>query len=130
MTQSFRIVVLPGDGIGQEVTPAALAVANKALAAAGGAPLTLEEHHVGAQAFLDTGSDFSDEAKRACADADAIYLGAMGLPAVRKPDGTEITPQIELRFMFDLYAGVRPTRAIPGVPTPLADERARNIDFV
>jgi len=62
--------------------------------------------------------------------ADAILLGAMGLPAVRYPNGTEVTPQIELREHFRLYAGVRPVRVLPGAPTPLADPRARQIDFV
>ena len=54
----------------------------------------------------------------------------MGLPSVRYPDGTEITPQIELRFLLDLYAGVRPVQVFPGQPTPLGDERAGEIDFV
>ncbi|MEM9221405.1 MAG: isocitrate/isopropylmalate family dehydrogenase [Pseudomonadota bacterium] len=129
MTNQLSIAVLPGDGIGLEVTPAALAVVDAALAAAGAPGLHKDTLHVGAQAFLDTGTDFSDEAKSACEAADGIYLGAIGLPSVRKADGTEIVPQIELRFMFDLYAGVRPTRAIPGVPTPLADPRAEKIDF-
>ena len=50
---------------------------------------------------------------RLCEEADAILLGACGLPSVRYPDNTEIAPQIELRFHFDLYAGVRPARLIP-----------------
>jgi 3-isopropylmalate dehydrogenase len=54
----------------------------------------------------------------------------MGDPDIRYPDGTEITPQIDLRFEFELYAGIRPVRSIPGVPGPLADARASNIDFV
>jgi 3-isopropylmalate dehydrogenase len=67
---------------------------------------------------------------RACAAADAVLFGAMGLPHVRYPDGTEIAPQLELREQLDLFAGVRPIRAIPGVPLPLADPRAATIDFV
>jgi len=130
VTNALSIAVLPGDGIGLEVTPAALAVVDAALASAGAPPLRRRAFAAGAQAFLDTGTDLSDEARRGCAEADAIFLGAMGLPSVRKGDGTEIIPQIELRFMLDLFAGVRPARAIPGVPTPLADPRAGEIDFV
>ena len=130
MTNAFQIAVLPGDGIGTEVTPAALAVVDAALEATGAPRLSYRELIAGAQAYLDTGTDFSEEAQRACADADAIYLGAMGLPSVRRDSGTEIAPQLTLRFTHELYAGVRPTRAIPGVPTPLADPRAREIDFV
>jgi 3-isopropylmalate dehydrogenase len=54
----------------------------------------------------------------------------MGLPAVRYPDGTEISPQIDLRMELGLYAGVRPVRTIPGLPTVLSDPRAANLDFV
>jgi 3-isopropylmalate dehydrogenase len=54
----------------------------------------------------------------------------MGLPDVRYPDGTEIAPQLVLRFDLDLYAGVRPIRALPGTRLPLADPRAAEIDFV
>jgi 3-isopropylmalate dehydrogenase len=65
-----------------------------------------------------------------CEEADAILLGACGLTAVRYPDNTEIAPQIELRFIFDLYAGVRPARLIPGVPSPIVGADKRGIDLV
>ena len=54
----------------------------------------------------------------------------MGLPDVRMPDGTEIAPQLDLRFEYELYAGVRPVRTMPGLPSVLADPRAANLDFV
>jgi 3-isopropylmalate dehydrogenase len=60
----------------------------------------------------------------------AIFLGACGLPQVRYPDGTEIAPQVELRFIFDLYAGMRPARLIPGVQIPIVRAGQRGIDFV
>ncbi len=63
-------------------------------------------------------------------EADAILLGACGLPSVRYPDNTEIMPQVELRFIFDLYAGVRPARLVPGVPSPIVGAAERGIDFV
>ena len=65
-----------------------------------------------------------------CDEADAILLGACGLPSVRYPDNTEIMPQVELRFIFDLYAGVRPARLIPGVPSPIVGATEHGIDFV
>jgi 3-isopropylmalate dehydrogenase len=49
---------------------------------------------------------------------------------VRYPDGTEIAPQLDLRFHYELYAGVRPIRMVPGCPTPLRDARAETMDFV
>jgi 3-isopropylmalate dehydrogenase len=54
----------------------------------------------------------------------------MGLPDVRYPDGTEIAPQIEFRERFRLYAGVRPCAPLSPAMTPLADPRARSMDFV
>ena len=65
-----------------------------------------------------------------CEEADAILLGACGLPSVRYPDNTEIMPQVELRFIFDLYAGVRPARLVPGVPSPIVGAHEHGIDFV
>jgi 3-isopropylmalate dehydrogenase len=54
----------------------------------------------------------------------------MGLPHIRYPDGTEIAPQLDLRVEFGLYAGVRPIRAIPGVPAVIAHPRAKDIDLI
>jgi 3-isopropylmalate dehydrogenase len=71
-----------------------------------------------------------DSTVRLCEDADAILLGACGLPSVRYPDNTEIMPQVELRFHFDLYAGVRPARLIPGVPSPIVGADVKGIDLV
>jgi 3-isopropylmalate dehydrogenase len=67
---------------------------------------------------------------RAAETADAVLLGAMGLPDVRYPDGTEVQPHLDLRDRFALYAGVRPFRLFSGAPTPLADQRASRIDCV
>jgi 3-isopropylmalate dehydrogenase len=54
----------------------------------------------------------------------------MGWPGIAHEDGTEITPQITLRQRLDLYAGLRPIRAIPGVPPPLSHPDASSIDLV
>jgi 3-isopropylmalate dehydrogenase len=129
MAESYRIVVLPGDGIGVEVMDACLAVLEP-IAAHCGVRLQYEAHRAGAQLYRETGSDFPEAARRACETADAILFGAMGLPDVRYPDGTEIAPQLNLRLDLDLYAGVRPVRALPGTRLPLADARAAEIDFV
>ncbi len=126
----FRIVALPGDGIGVEVMRACLEVFDVLQQRSGGYRLRFEEHPGGAQHYVDTGVAFPDSSMRASTEADAILFGAMGLPHVRHPEGTEIAPQLHLRAQLDLYAGVRPIRAIPGVPLPLADPRASSIDFV
>jgi 3-isopropylmalate dehydrogenase len=130
MSKDLRIVVLPGDGIGVEVMQACLAVLAAVEKRAGGFRLKYEEHSGGAQCYADTGTAFPDASMRASREADAVLFGAMGLPHVRYADGTEIAPQLDLRDELDLYAGVRPIRAIPGTPLPLADPRAANVDFV
>ena len=128
--KAFHICVLPGDGIGVEVTAAAAAVLEATQTYSGGFALTLEHHVAGAGAYRETGIAMSDEAWRAAEDADAIFLGAMGLPDIRFDDGTEIAPQLDLRFKFNLYAGVRPVSAKRGGARMLSDPRAENIDFV
>jgi 3-isopropylmalate dehydrogenase len=100
------------------------------VARTGGFRLRLESYDGGAERYRDTGAALSEDAWRAAESADAILFGAMGLPDVRYPDGTEVVPQIELRDRFQLYAGVRPARAIRGARIPLADPRAQHIDLV
>jgi 3-isopropylmalate dehydrogenase len=126
---TLRIAVLPGDGIGPEVTDATLAVLDP-LARRHGIGLAFETLRAGAFCYRDTGTAMSEETFAAAAGADAILLGAMGWPEIRTADGTEIAPQLDLRFRLNLYAGVRPFRALPGVPLALADPRARDIDLV
>ena len=126
---SFHIAVLPGDGIGPEVMAPALEVLRKA-AATHGLSLRFSEAPAGAGHYRDTGTALPEETVRLCEQADAILLGACGLPHVRYPDDTEIMPQVELRFIFDLYAGVRPCRLIPNIPSPIVGAAERGIDLV
>jgi 3-isopropylmalate dehydrogenase len=127
---SFHIAVLPGDGIGREVMPPCLEVIEAALQRAGGIALRYQQLEAGAATYQSTGEALPAGTFEACRKADAILLGAMGMPHIRYPDGTEIAPQLDLRVELGLYAGVRPIRAIPGVPRALASERAGDIDFV
>ena len=126
----FRIAVMPGDGIGPQVTDAALAVLDAAAGGDAGFALDYEHLSAGAGAWRDTGTAMSQEVFDQASAADAILLGAMGLPDVRYDDGTEIAPQLDLRFRLGLYAGVRPVRALPGGARPLADPRGADIDLV
>jgi 3-isopropylmalate dehydrogenase len=126
---SYSIAVLPGDGIGREVTASALAVL-QAVSGRIGRDFRTVSYPAGAQHYLDSGVALPEATLAACRAADAILFGAMGLPHVRGADGTEIIPQLDLRFALDLYAGVRPIRTWPGLPTPLAHPRAAEIDLV
>jgi 3-isopropylmalate dehydrogenase len=88
------------------------------------------EHPVGAQEFLRNGDPLPEPSFLACRQADAVLLGAMGLPQVRRPNGKELTPQIDLRERLDLYAGVRPVRLFHENDSVLKKPQAGEIDFV
>jgi len=126
---SYAIAVLPGDGIGVEVIDATLAVL-QALEPRIGRRFACAKHPAGAQHFVASGDSLPETTLAACRAADAILFGAMGLPDVRQADGTEIIPQLDIRFALDLYAGVRPIRSFAGLPGPLADPRAAQVDLV
>lgn len=126
----FSIAVFPGDGIGEEIMSACINVLDKLENVVGGFRLKHEILSAGAQHYSQFGRDISDNSLEKARDADAILLGAMGLPQVRYPDGTEISPHLKMRKIFDLYAGIRPVKAFPNVPGPLADARAKKIDLI
>ena len=126
----FNIAVLPGDGVGQEVIPAAIRVIEAARAKSGGFELHYETLPAGAGHFRDTGIDMPEETLAKVKSADAILLGAIGLPDVRHDDGTEISPHLRIREELGLYAGVRPVKAYPNTPARLADPRSGSIDMV
>ncbi len=126
----MRIALIKGDGIGVDVAEAAIAVVEAALAKTGQPRLHYDEILAGAGYFEETGRDIEPDGEDRAAAADAIFLGAIGLPAIRHADGTEISPHLRLRDRFELYAGVRPVKAYPNAPQRLADPRAAQIDLV
>jgi len=126
----LEIAVLKGDGIGVDVTDATLAVVDKALEATGAAPLAYKDIRIGAGLYRETGRDIEAGGEEAAGQADAMFLGAIGLPAIRHENGTEISPHLRLRDRYELYAGVRPIKAYPNAPQRLADARSAEIDLV
>ena len=126
--KSYEIAVVDGDGIGPEVCAATIEVVEAALR--GRRPIAWNHLPAGAQHFLDTGQALPDSTIEACAEIDAILLGAAGLPGVLYEDGTEAGQDttLRLRFELDLYANLRPIKLYDGVPTPL--EGRPEIDYV
>ena len=122
----YEIALLPGDGIGPEVTEAAVAVLSEA---AGRYEITLNytAYEAGANYYKKTGKAMSEQSTEDVGKADAVLLGAMGLPDVRYPNGTEIAPQIDLREHYGLFASLRPCKLFEGVPTRV---RADTIDML
>jgi 3-isopropylmalate dehydrogenase len=125
-----RIAVFPGDGIGPEVIEPTIEILKLLESRVGGFHLIFDHHEAGAQYYRKTGLDISPQAFEAARAADAILLGAMGLPDVRFPDGTEIAPHLKMRDAFGLYSGVRPVKAFSNTPRRLLDPRAANIDLI
>ena len=128
--KTFSIAVMPGDGIGQEIIPPCFELLQEAAAGVGGFTLDGIVVEAGAEYYRKTGDGFPEAHFQKAAAADAILLGAMGLPDVRHPDGREIGPQLELRDRLGLFAGVRPVKVFPGIPPVLAHARYPEIDFV
>ncbi|MFT5504783.1 MAG: 3-isopropylmalate dehydrogenase [Gammaproteobacteria bacterium] len=124
------IAIIKGDGIGIDVTEATLSVLGAAQKIIGGFDLEYREILAGAGYFAEHGIDIEPGGEEAVGKCNAIFLGAIGLPAIRHVDGTEISPHLRLRDRYGLYAGVRPVKAFPNAPQRLADDRAKEIDLV
>jgi tartrate dehydrogenase/decarboxylase/D-malate dehydrogenase len=128
MAKEHRIALIPGDGIGREVVPAAVEV----LEAAGrryGIGFTWTEYDWSCDRYVKTGSMMPEDGVEQVRSADAILLGAVGYPGV--PDHISLWGLLlPLRRGLRQYANVRPVRLLPGVHTPLADRTAKDIDFV
>ncbi|MEQ8817546.1 MAG: isocitrate/isopropylmalate family dehydrogenase [Thalassobaculum sp.] len=130
MRRQFTIAVFEGDGIGPEIMAPTVALLRDLARDAGSFALDFRSVPAGAGHYRDTGESLPAASMEAARAADAILLSAMGLPAVRYPDGTEISPQIELRMQLGLFAGVRPVFVQPGQDVPLKSPRVTDIDFV
>ena len=126
----YRIVVIPGDGIGPEIVDATVEVLRAAEARAGGFTLELEYHNGGAGLYQRTGHNLLPETLQACREADATLKGPVRLPDVRLPDGTEagLLGGV-LRNGLDVYANVRPVKRWPGIRA-VTTFRPGEIDYV
>ncbi|MEM6381357.1 MAG: isocitrate/isopropylmalate family dehydrogenase [Pseudomonadota bacterium] len=130
MAKTFEIAVFPGDGIGPEIMAPTLEILREIQKGAKSYGLNLVSLAAGAGHYAQTGASLPDQSLDRARRSDAILLAAMGLPDVRYPDGTEITPQIELRMQLDLFAGVRPVRIRAGQASPLRIPKGKAVDFV
>lgn len=126
----YTIAALPGDGIGPECLEATLPVLD-AVQSRYDVSLQITRYDAGAEYYRRHSVAIPDEVLKACLDADAVLLAAIGLPDVRKPDGTEVQPDMMmgLRRALGLYAAVRPVKLYPGVKSPLNTADA-GIDMV
>ncbi|HEX8122494.1 MAG TPA: 3-isopropylmalate dehydrogenase [Solirubrobacteraceae bacterium] len=125
-----RIVTLPGDGIGPEITTAALRLLHEV------APDCETESHLVGGASIDAhGTALTDEALEACRGADAVLLAAVGGPKWDTTDPDEPRPEqglLGLRKGLGLYANLRPVRPVPALydASPLKRDRIERTDML
>ncbi|MEU7222451.1 3-isopropylmalate dehydrogenase [Streptomyces chrestomyceticus] len=125
MSRSIRLAVIPGDGIGQEVVAQGLKVLGAVLPQ--DVKLETKEYDLGARRWHATGETLPDAELESLKEHDAILLGAIGDPSV--PSGIlERGLLLKLRFAFDHYVNLRPSKLFPNTATPLVGRP--EIDFV
>ncbi|MBQ4856008.1 3-isopropylmalate dehydrogenase [Rhodanobacter sp. B2A1Ga4] len=128
-----HIVTLPGDGVGPEVTAAAVAVL-KAVAARYEHVFAFEEQLIGGAAIDACGEPLPAAALAACRRADAVLLGAVGGPKWSDPDASVRPEQglLALRAALGVYANLRPLQVHPALAnlSPLKNDRLRHVDVL
>lgn len=127
--RSYKIAVIPGDGIGKEVVPEGVRVL-QAAASHFGFRLQLDEFDFAScEYYLKHNKMLPDDWKEQIGHHDAIFFGAVGWPE-KVPDHISLWGSlIQFRREFDQYVNLRPVRLMPGVPCPLAGRKPGDIDF-
>lgn len=127
MTTSYKIAVVAGDGIGNEVVPEGMKVLDK-VAAKFDIDFQWDEYDWSCERFHNTGAMMPDDGLQHIEQHDAIYLGAVGFPGV--PDHVSLWGLlIPIRRDFKQYINLRPVRLFDGVPCPLVGRAPGDIDF-
>lgn len=130
---NLKILILPGDGIGAEVTGAAVEVL-KAVGKKFGHTLELSEGLLGGTAIHKTGSPFPDETRKLASAADATLMGAVGLPEFDNapPSQRPEAGLLEIRAVLDVFANLRPVRTWPSLveSSPLKNHVVEGTDML
>src|ERR1700733_6934945 len=129
----MKIAVMPGDGVGKEVIPEGLKLLQVA-AKKFGFTYSTTDYPFGGEHYLATKQTLPDSALKELAAHDAILFGAVGVD----PRGSAQIPQgileteilLKMRFELDQYINLRPTKLLPGVPTPLKNAKPQDVDMI
>ena len=125
----YRIAVIPGDGIGQEVVPEGLKVLRTLEKLHGGLTFECDEFPWGSDYYHRTGRMMAEDGLATVRAYDAIYFGAVGWPTV--PDHVSLWGlRLAICQGFDQYANIRPSRLLPGIRGPLRDKGPADLDFL
>lgn len=132
MTHTYKIVVLPGDGVGREVVPETVKVLKAARDTVTGFDFDFVEFPCGGKYYLESGKEWPDEAWETCKKSDAILFGAVGYPSAVKPNGSlaGIDILLDLRFGLDLYANLRPAKLYKGIESRILGKGPKDVDFM
>jgi tartrate dehydrogenase/decarboxylase / D-malate dehydrogenase len=128
--QTFKIAVIPGDGIGNEVVPEGLRVLDHIAGQSNGSiAFEYESFPWGCEYYLKTGRMMDRDGLERLQEFDAIYFGAVGWPGV--PDHISLWGlRLEICQGFDQYACVRPIKLLPGIESPLRHADPGQFDWV
>ena len=125
---TYRIAVIPGDGIGKEVMPEGVRVLDAA-ARKFGFTLTLDHFDWNCDRLVKSGEWMPENWKDLVGGHHAIYFGATGWPAA-VPDHVSLwSSLIKFRRDFDQYVNLRPVKLMSGIPCPLAGRKPGDIDY-
>jgi len=127
MPSSYRIAVIPGDGIGREVIPAGMAAIEAAVRKSDVA-VSFTEFPWGCDYYVTHGRMMAENAYDELETFDAIYLGAIGAPTVA--DRVSAAIILAIRQRFDQYVNLRPMRLLAGLASPLAKRGPADIDMI
>lgn len=130
MGLEFNVAVFVGDGIGPEIMAPTLEILETLESEADTYSLNFMPVEAGAGHYAKTGEALPEQSLEIARQSDAILLSAMGLPSVRYEDGTEITPQVDIRIALNLFAGVRPVTIMADKFSPLKIPAGKTVDFV
>jgi tartrate dehydrogenase/decarboxylase/D-malate dehydrogenase len=126
---TYRIAAIPADGIGPEVISAGLQALEALEKRDGGFALDVTSFDWGSDHYRRTGKMMPEDGPERLKAYDAIFFGAVGAPDV--PDHITLWGlRLPICQGFDQYANVRPTRILPGVPSPLANVGPGDLDWV
>ncbi|MEO5700419.1 MAG: tartrate dehydrogenase [Casimicrobiaceae bacterium] len=129
MAKTYRIAVIPGDGIGREVVPEGMRVMD-AVARRFGIAFQWDHYPWSCEYYAEHGRMMPDDWFERIRHHDAIYFGAVGWPATVPDHVSRWGSLIKFRRDFDQYVNMRPCRLMPGIPSPLANRAPGDIDFV
>src|SRR5262249_44836918 len=130
MTRTYRVAVIPGDGIGKEVIPEGVRTLEQAAKRSGFKLETARFDFASCDYYERHGRMMPQDWKARIGGHDAVFFGAVGWPAT-VPDHISLWGSlVPFRREFDQYVNLRPVRLMPGVASPLANRSPGDIDFM